>query len=405
MNPTASPGAPRRAEEPNHLDILRGTAYRATRELGQGSMGLVVEAEHLALGTMFVVKLLHQALAERPDFVDRMRIEAQSLARLRHPNLVTVTDFSVTPAGIPFLVMERLAGHTIAEERRLRRAFPLEEAIDMARQTLAGLAVVHEAGIVHRDIKAGNLFLCDGPPGRRTVKLLDFGIAKVLASAPRGRAPQPLRYPTAEGVTIGTPRCLSPEQARGLVVDARTDLYAVGVLLYTLLVGVGPFDHLRTSIDLLHAHIHLVPVPPSQRAFQSIPPEIDAAVMRALAKRPDDRFANAVEFSAALARALDAMQDRFDTDPSPPRFDTEPLPSVAGAAFEVTQWIPPVPPLEARESEPTTMTRLDAVAARPNLLSPTALTPGLGLSVLVVMLSAFLSAGTAAFLAWEWLHR
>lgn len=115
MNSTAT------SEAPCYLDILSGTAYRARQRLGEGSMGLVVEAEHLALGSLVVVKLLHQALAQRADFVDRMRIEAQALARLRHPNLVAVTDFAVTPAGIPFLVMERLSGHTVAGWPRCTR--------------------------------------------------------------------------------------------------------------------------------------------------------------------------------------------------------------------------------------------------------------------------------------------
>ena len=384
-------------EAPWHPDILSGTAYRARQRLGEGSMGLVVEAEHLALGSLVVVKLLHQALAQRADFVDRMRIEAQALARLRHPNLVAVTDFAVTPAGIPFLVMERLSGHTLADERARRGALSLEEAIDIAQQTLAGLGAAHEAGIVHRDIKAANLFLCGGPGGRRTVKLLDFGIAKVLASAPSGRAPQPLRYPTAEGVTVGTPRCLSPEQARGGSVDARTDVYAAGVLLYSLLVGVGPFDHIRGSMELLHAHVSVAPIPPSRRATQPIPPGIEAAVMRALAKRPEDRFAGAAEFAAALAQA----SARFDTTPAPMRFDTEPLSSSPDAVCEPTLWIPsllgaPVPVIAPIEPAPVVVFNTPALPAR---------APSPGVSLVVVMLSAFASASVAALIAWAWLFR
>jgi eukaryotic-like serine/threonine-protein kinase len=329
---------PRPLAPPLSSDPLSGTSYRTVMLLGQGNMGLVVEAEHLTLGTVVVIKLLHEGLVHRPDFVDRMRVEAQSLgalARLKHPNIVVVTDFAVTPRGVPFLVMERLFGQTVAEERRRRGALPLEEAIEIAEQTLAGLAAVHQAGIVHRDIKAGNLFLCDAtPPERRVVKLLDFGIAKVLASAPAGRAPRPLRFPTGEGITVGTPCCLSPEQARGLPVDARTDLYAVGVLLYTLVVGKGPFDGVRGSVDLLHAHASIVPPAPSARATQPIPAPLDAVILQALAKRPEDRFATAEEFSATLrevarpsGRAPSAKAQRFDTEPLPPRrFDTEPLP-------------------------------------------------------------------------------
>lgn len=383
-------------------DVLAGTAYRALRKLGEGAMGLVVEAEHLALGHLVVVKLLHQALAQRADFVDRMRIEAQSLARLRHPNLVAVTDFSVTPAGVPFLVMERLAGHTVAEERGRRGALPVEEAIDIAQQTLAGLQAVHEAGIVHRDIKAANLFLCDESGGRRNVRILDFGIAKVLASAPSGRAPQPLRYPTAEGVTVGTPRCLSPEQARGAPIDQRTDVYAVGVLLYSLLVGAGPFDHLRNPVELLHAHVSITPVAPSQRATQPISPELDAVVMRALAKRPEDRFASAAEFSAALAEAAEAQLERFDTDPSPMRFDTEPLPPPASTACELTVKIPSVAAPDEQDNAPTM--QISRVAER-LVARPADRGLGVGVSILVVTLSALVSAGVAGLLAWVLVFR
>jgi serine/threonine-protein kinase len=400
MSSTERPGTAGTGDTTRWADVLSGTAYRALQWLGEGSMGLVVEAEHLALGNRVVVKLLHEALAERADFVDRMRIEAQSLARMRHPNLVAVTDFSVTPAGIPFLVMERLAGHTLADERAERGAFPVEEAIDIARQTLAGLTAVHETGIIHRDIKAGNLFVCDGPPGQRVVKLLDFGIAKVLSSAPVGRAPQPLRYPTAEGVTVGTPRCLSPEQARGATVDARTDVYAVGVLLYALLVGAGPFDHIRGQVELLHAHVSEPPVPPSLRARQAIPAEVEAAVMRALSKRPDERFASAAEFSAALALASPAHA-RLATEPASTRYDTEPLPSVSVTASEPTLWIPPVASAAA-PAEPS-IAPVPVVAF--NAPAPTTPHVSLGVSVVVVTVSAFASAGLAALLAWALLFR
>ncbi len=400
MNVTASATPPSPGKSPLFADILRGTAYRAVRRLGEGSMGLVVEAEHIALGHLVVVKLLHQALAQRADSVDRMRLEAQALARLRHPNLVAVTDFSVTPNGIPFLVMDRLAGDTVFDERARRGALPIAEAIDIARQTLAGLQAVHEAGIIHRDMKAANLFLCEGPPGKRVVKILDFGIAKVLATAPHGRAPEPLQYPTAEGVTVGTPRCLSPEQARGGAIDARTDVYAVGVLLYSLLVGAGPFDHIRGQMDLLHAHVSLAPVPPSHRAAQAIPREVEAAILRALAKRPEDRFASAADFALALEQALlpTTRLDLVRSNGTRPRVhvDVEPLPSSAGAAFEPTRWLPAVPALEVEDDSALT-TQLSRVTLQPAALTTEPL--GVGVAVLVVIASA----GATALLAWLWL--
>ncbi len=407
MNPTI-PAEPAEGYSP---DPLAGTSFRTLRKLGEGSMGLVVEAENCALGTVVVIKLLHAALAIRADYVDRLRLEAQALARLRHPNLVIVTDFSVTPAGVPFFVMERLAGRTVEDERRVRGALPLREAIAIVRQALAGLAAVHAAGIVHRDIKSANLFLCDADAGGlRVVKVLDFGIAKVLSSAPVGRAPQPLRFPTAEGATVGTPRCLSPEQACGGPVDGRTDIYAAGVLLYALLVGRGPFDHLRSAVALLDAHVHLPPEPPSRLAAQPIPPAVEAAILRALAKRPDDRFASALEFSDALGRATSAVVPA--TNPRPlQRFDTEPL-APPPDDEDVTIWIPPVPglpPVPAAQravlgSETEKLTeKLPPWAAREPW--PTRRPSGLGFAIFIVGLSAFASAAVAALLAWVFLFR
>ena len=407
MNATAHESA----TEAGGAGLLAGTNFRALRKLGEGSMGLVVEAENLALGTVVVIKLLHAALAIRADYVDRLRLEAQALGRIRHPNLVVVTDFAVTPAGVPFLVMERLHGCTVDEERRMRGALPLDEAIDIVRQTLAGLAAVHEAGIIHRDIKSANLFLCDpDASGRRVVKVLDLGIAKVLSSAPAGRAPQPLRFPTAEGAAVGTPRCLSPEQACGGPVDARTDIYAVGVLLYTLLAGRGPFDHLRSALELLDAHVNVVPVPPSVHAVQAIPANIEAAIMRALAKRPDDRFPSAARFADELGRVrIAAPPERPPraAQAAPRRFDTEPLVS-RGDGDGLTIWIPPVPvlsqpPLAKSAPAGGDVERWPAVAAP--ISSPERRGPRLALSILIVTLSAFASATLAALLAWVCLFR
>jgi serine/threonine-protein kinase len=304
-------------------DLLSGTSYSMTGIIGSGSMGFVVAAEHVALGVPVVVKLLHKELASRADFVERMRLEAQALARLRSPHLVAVSDFSVTPQGQPFLVMERLYGATIHEELAAHGPFPAHLAIDIVRQVLAGLEVAHAAGIVHRDIKPANVFLCrpESPGARRIAKVLDFGIAKVLASVSNCVAP--LRFPTAEGDLVGTPRCLSPEQARAKPVDARTDVYAVGVLLYAMLTGAGPFDHMKGALQLIEAHANTVPSPPSTRTPAPIPRELDEAVMRALAKAPDERFPSASMFSAVLARIAHQLREASTATPPARRFGTE----------------------------------------------------------------------------------
>ena len=280
-------------------------------------MGEVVEAEHRALGKTVVVKLLQRDLAGRPDLVDRMRLEGQALARLEHENLVAVIDLQVTLEGRPYLVMERLRGRTLRDELEQRGALPAAEAIDLARQALAGLSAAHEAGIVHRDVTLANLFLCDPRPGatHRVLKLLDFGLAKVVSSA-GGRAPRPLAASTEEGLTMGTPRFFSPEQAAGTSVDARTDVYAMGIVLYTMVAGRGPFADLVAVQDLIDAHQTVTPSRPSIHAPHPLPEGLDEVIARAMAKRPDDRFADAGSF----ARALDLTRR-----PGPRWASTEPM--------------------------------------------------------------------------------
>jgi serine/threonine-protein kinase len=375
---------------PIHPDPLAGTAYRALSFIGQGSFGLVLEAQHMALGTVVVVKLLHAHLADRPDLVDRLRLEAQAMSRLRSPHLALCTDLAVTPEGRPFLVLERLHGRTVADELEARGPLPVEEAIDVARQTLVGLAVVHEAGLVHRDVKPGNLFLCHGEGGRRLVKILDFGVAKVLAQEGQGDGPIPLRFPTEEGTAVGSPRSFSPEQARGRAVDARTDVYAAGIVLYALLTGKGPFDDCLTVTAIMHAHVFVVPPAPSRAALQVIPPELDAVVMRALAKSPDERFASARDFAAALALVPSGAAAGVDTEPLPVqrgRFGTEVMPPAPAARQAAIVPAQPDAPLESPCAAPP-----PAAAKAPPYALPI-LVAALGLPLI------------AALLAWAWLFR
>lgn len=279
------------------------TKYRVLSLLGRGGMGEVYLAEHALLGHRVVVKVMHAELCARPHLVERMRLEAQVLARLRHPNLVRVTDHDATPGGRPYFVMEYLPGRSIGEAfKQHGRAFPLPFALEVAQQALAGLGHAHKAGLVHRDVKLDNLFLCDSatPAGHSLVKVLDFGVAKLLDGGSDGFAP--LALPTATGVVVGTPRFFAPEQARGFAVDARADLYAFGLCLYTMVAGRGPFDDRATLIDLARAHVFEVPPPPSALAGAPLPRALDDLVLACLAKSPDDRPASAEVAMADLAR-------------------------------------------------------------------------------------------------------
>jgi eukaryotic-like serine/threonine-protein kinase len=284
-------------------DPLHGTPYRTLRPLGEGGMGEVYEVQHVALGKLMVAKILRQSLASDQGLADRVRVEAQALAALSHENIVEVVHFDWTRDGRPYFIMEKLNGRTVGDELRARSWLPVPEAIGIVREALGGLEAAHQAGLVHRDIKLDNLFL-HTRGDRRVVKVLDFGIAKVLAGARRGPAPPQL--PTADGAIVGTPRYVSPEQVLGKPIDGRADLYSIALVLYTLLAGRGPFDGVR-GVELYDAHVRLEPEPPSRYASQTIPAELDAVILRALRKNPDDRFQSAAELGEALDRITRAL--------------------------------------------------------------------------------------------------
>jgi eukaryotic-like serine/threonine-protein kinase len=290
-------------------DPLSSTPFRALRHLGEGTMGVVYEAEHRLLGHRVVVKVLRAERATDPSMADRLRLEAQAAASLRdNPHIVQVSDLGCTADGRPYLVMEKLEGRDLGAEVAARGPLPVVEAVALARQLLAGLAAAHAIGIVHRDIKPANLFLCASGGGAAVLKILDFGIAKVLDTADPTRAPTPLTKATQEGMTLGTPHYLSPEQALGRPVDARSDVYAVGAVLYWLLAGRSPFEHQRGVYAVMRAHLMEQPVPPSSLAVQPISAALEGAVLKALAKQPSDRFETAESFSAELARVAEGGQ-------------------------------------------------------------------------------------------------
>jgi len=290
---------------------LDGTPYRFVREIGRGGMGSVHEVQHRALGKLFVMKVLHGNLAHRDDFAQRMQREWRTLARLEHPAIVRVTDAGRTAEGLPFFVMERLEGQTLAAALHERGRFAAAEAARVMLTVLSGLEAAHRAGAIHRDIKPQNLFLtADGP------KILDFGIVK---SRRTGR-----RLVTRSGVAIGTPRYMAPEQAAGLPVDARADIYACGIVLFEMVAGDDPFAHIKEQAALVGAHINEMPI-----RLDDLRPEAPAPLgdllARWLAKEPADRPA-----SARLAQAeLRALLPLLDAEAGNPELRALPSPGAA----------------------------------------------------------------------------
>jgi eukaryotic-like serine/threonine-protein kinase len=253
------------------------------------------------------------------------------LGQLEHPNIVRVSSFGRLRDGRPFIIMEPLSGTTLESEVRLRERLPLIEAIRLALQLASALAAAHELGVIHRDVKPENLFLHHEHDGSRILKVLDFGVARVVPGI-SDAAPVPLMLPTDTGIVVGTPRYVSPEAARGQRVDHRADIYAAGLVLYFMLAGKGPFDHIKDEQRVLAAHVHEPPPPLATHGIEGLTPEVEQLVLRTLAKAPEQRFASARELEARLAALLQHTVARAEHALTAPlRPSAPPPPEAVGA--------------------------------------------------------------------------
>jgi len=269
--------------------------YRLGQMLGQGGMAAVYLAEDIKLGKAVAVKVLNPEYAVQPKVVQRFIQEARSITRVRHPNVIDVTDYGVTPDRSVFLVMELLHGEDLSATLAREGPLPWSRLAPIVLQICAALAVVHQGGIVHRDIKPSNCFRLRVAGNPDFIKVLDFGIAKVLEGPAAPGAPQ-----STTGSLLGTPEYMAPELPRGLRPDARVDIYALGVLMYKMLTGTAPFTA-EVYMAVLAKHMFDPVEPPRQRAPQrGIPEDVEAVILRALAKERDDRFPS----MAALAEAI-----------------------------------------------------------------------------------------------------
>ena len=271
--------------------------YLVGELLGGGGMAQVYRGQHETIGRAMAIKVLTRDLAHEPSIVERFLQEARAASRIHHENVVEVTDFGETEDGRPFMVMEYLdgedLGHTLARERRL----PWDRVQPILLQLLAALQAVHEQGVVHRDIKPENIFLMSRMGSSDFVKVFDFGIAKVLRyDSPGGKSL------TIKGQLIGTPPYMSPEQCLGVDVDARADLYTVGVIAYELLTGRTPFES-DDPVKILRMHVYEpVPAMAAMAPQVEVDATVEAVVRRALAKDRDERYSSANELARALLR-------------------------------------------------------------------------------------------------------
>ena len=269
-------------------------AYRVLEPLGRGGMAEVYKGYHPLLDRYVAIKVLHAHFSADAQFADRFQREAATVAKLRHPNIVQVHDFGVQD-GISYMAMEYIDGITLKERmvnaRAAGSALSLSETISIVQQVAAALDHAHAHGLVHRDVKPANILL-RGDTGGREAILTDFGIAKILEGVQL----------TTTGMSMGTPDYMAPEQVHGEPVSARTDVYALGIVLFEMLTGVLPFSA-DTPVAVLLKHVS--DEPPSPRLLvPTLPVAIDEVMQHALAKRPTERYASAGEFAAAVAATM-----------------------------------------------------------------------------------------------------
>jgi len=290
----AASEAPTLIPRSRDVDNLLGTvlgSFRLTRRLGSGGMGTVYLGQHLHIGSRVAIKVLHSRLATHASVLKRFQVEAQSVNLIGHENIVSILDLHLDLPR-PYLIMEYLEGQPLSS--LLPGPVPVETVVPLLAQVCDALQATHARGIVHRDLKPENLFLTHRGRNQPFVKVLDFGIAKLQDTEHS--------TDTSEGVLIGSPEYMSPEQGRGEDLDGRADLYSLGVIAYQLVTGRLPFME-RSLTALLLAHQSRQP--PAPHALDPrVPRALSEAILRALAKKPEDRFQDAATFQAALWASL-----------------------------------------------------------------------------------------------------
>jgi len=311
--------------------------------IAEGGMGLIYRARHNIIGKLAAIKVLSEKYSSDKNMIKRLHREARAVNRIAHPNIIDIFDFGQTPDGREYFVMEYVPGKNLAEILMDRGRLEWSWIAPVLTQTLDALAAIHELGFIHRDIKPENLLVIEREGGRNWVKLLDFGITRST-----GLGPDAERL-TSAGSVMGTPEYVAPEQVRGKEVDGRVDLYAVGVMLFEMVMGERPFEH-EEIISLLMSHLR-DPIPPMDHIppHLGVPEQVPDVVRRAMAKDPAERFPTALEFAMALDLELSTG---IDSGSHPPlseeareeiRQRMEAVPASPIAATEPGAGVPPPP--------------------------------------------------------------
>lgn len=283
--------------------------YTVQARLGAGAFGAVYRAHHEVLGRDVAIKILHRSVSSNQEIVGRFLAEARAVNQIRHRNIIDIFGFGQLPDGRHYYVMECLEGEPLDATLERSGRLPPAEAIPILHAIAKALDAAHAQGIVHRDLKAENVFLARA--GDETYpKLLDFGIAKLISSEDQGNSR------TRSGIQVGTPYAMAPEQCRGVAIDGRADVYALGVLTHRMLTGKLPFDG-ETAMDVIMKHMTAKP-PTMSSVVRDLPSALDKPVLKMLAKDPSDRFARASEAIEALAEVAERVCVGFMLDARSP---------------------------------------------------------------------------------------
>ena len=337
--------------------ILDGK-YALLREIGAGASGKVYEAEHLVVGKFVAIKVMNREAFANPEQRDEFVSEARAAARIAHSNVVDIHDLGLTPDGVPYLVMELLRGETLEDIIDSRGPLPPQYACELMLQVLAGLSAAHAQGFIHCDLKPANVMVTHPRPDRPHVKVLDFGIARRMLEADGS---------TAKGAG-GTPMFMSPEQARGETVDARSDLYSASAMLYAMLAGRDPFAG-KTAFAVLE-RVTRGDFTPLVQANPQVPPSLAAIVERGLSTDPRRRIESAEEYAELLHPFIGAGTHALSLGPQR-RMLSDPIPLItAPREVKIQESITPAQPLRESSVIPIRIASYDRGVTDSLLVAP-----------------------------------